>query len=840
MKNKLSLLFTLIIFTISTYGQGDGEVLPLTKIILDLSSKHSIQFSYADQDINDLYITKWDNNLSLSRSLKILANYFSLTFEKINEQTFAIVKNQESYTICGSIKDLEGSPIPNVIVRLGKVATKSNEDGLFYILATTKNEQVNISQSGYETINLNVKDILDQECLEIRLITKNIYPVELEEVLLKNYITAGISKNRKGYVEINYEDFGILPGLIESDVLLSAQSLPGVISVNERVSNLNIRGGTNDQNLLLWDGIKMYQSGHFFGLISAFNPETTKKASIYTNGTNAKYADGVSGTIVMETNNEIVNHIEGSAGLNLLNANLNIEVPISKRSSLQVAGRHSLNGIYETPTYDSYFDQAFRDTEVIGNFDSSIISNRTFNFFDTSVRYFSNLSDKTFIKANSIFISNELEFTENGNIDDKVFVTLSGVSQRNLAGGIVLGHKWNDKHSSELQTYVTNYSLQSENTNFTSNQVLIQENDVLEVSARVESSFKVDNSLFIKGGYQLTETGIRNVADVTNPIFRSDQKEVVITNAVYTEGDQRFLDGRGRAILGVRASHFGKLDTIFVEPRAVFNYKIFKGFTAEIKGEYKSQITSQIINLQNDFIGVDNRRWILSNNNDIPILRGKQASIGLHYSERDLLISAEYYIKRVSGVTTQSQGFLNQLQFVNAIGSYDINGFDLLVSKNLGDFNTSLSYSYSVNDYNWDSLPLNTNLEFPNNNDVRHSINSIVDYTFKTFKIAAGINWRRGKPFTPLNPENPIIENELNFNQPNSSNINDYLRIDLSATYNFKFNEDYEGFVGLSLWNITNEENELERTFINMDDTATNVNRRALERTPNLSLKITF
>ncbi len=840
MKNKLSLLFTFIIFTISTYGQGDEEVLPLTKIISDLSGKYSIQFSYADQDINDLYITQWNNNLSLSRSLKVLSNNFSLTFEKINEKTFAISKNQKAYMICGSLKDLGGNPIPNVIIRLAKVVTKSNEDGLFYILTTKKNEQLNISQSGYETMSVSVKDILDKECAEILLINKDAFPVELEEVLLKNYITAGISKNRKGYIEINYKDFGILPGLIESDVLLSAQSLPGVISVNERVSNLNIRGGTNDQNLLLWDGIKMYQSGHFFGLISAFNPETTKKASIYTNGTNAKYADGVSGTIVMETNNEIADKIKGSAGLNLLNANLNIEVPISKRSSLQVAGRHSLNGIYETPTYDSYFDQAFRDTEVIGNFDSSIISNRTFNFFDTSVRYFSNLSDKTFIKANSIFISNELEFTENGSIDDEVIMTLSGVSQRNLAGGIILGHKWNNKHSSELQTYITNYSLQSENTNFTRNQVLIQENDVLEASARLESSFKLNNDFLIKGGYQFTETGIRNLADVTNPSFRSDIKEVVITNALYLEGDKRFLDGKGRAILGLRANHFGKLDTIIIEPRAVFNYKILKGFTAEIKGEYKSQITSQIINLQNDFIGVDNRRWILSNNETIPVITGRQVSLGLHYSKRDLLISTEYYVKRVNGITTQSQGFLNQLQFANNIGVYNIQGVDLLISKNFGDFNTSLSYSFSNNNYSWDVLPNNIIRNFPNNNDVRHSLNGIFDYTYKKIKVAASVNWRTGKPFTPLDNTSPVIDNELNFDTPNSSNIDNYLRVDLSATYNFNFDENYKGFVGLSLWNITNEINELERTFINMDNTPSTFRRRALERTPNVSFKLSF
>jgi hypothetical protein len=62
------------------------------------------------------------------------------------------------------------------------------------------------------------------------------------------------------------KQFGILPGLI-GDILQSIQALPWWESTNESIANINVRGGTNDQNLMIWDNIKMYQ-GHFFGLIS--------------------------------------------------------------------------------------------------------------------------------------------------------------------------------------------------------------------------------------------------------------------------------------------------------------------------------------------------------------------------------------------------------------------------------------------------------------------------------------------------------------------------------------------------------------------------------------------
>jgi hypothetical protein len=76
---------------------------------------------------------------------------------------------------------------------------------------------------------------------------------------------------------LNTKKFGILPGLIEPDILQSVQALPGVESTN---SIANINGGTNDQNLVLWDNIKMYHSGHFFGLISPYNPNLTNKVIV--------------------------------------------------------------------------------------------------------------------------------------------------------------------------------------------------------------------------------------------------------------------------------------------------------------------------------------------------------------------------------------------------------------------------------------------------------------------------------------------------------------------------------------------------------------------------------
>jgi hypothetical protein len=86
--------------------------------------------------------------------------------------------------------------------------------------------------------------------------------------------------------------------------ILQYSSTPGVESTNESIANINVRGGTNDQNLMLWDNIKNV-SFHFFRLISAYN-NVTRKVIVSKWYTSAAYSDGVSSTINMFFTNDKV------------------------------------------------------------------------------------------------------------------------------------------------------------------------------------------------------------------------------------------------------------------------------------------------------------------------------------------------------------------------------------------------------------------------------------------------------------------------------------------------------------------------------------------------------
>lgn len=677
----------------------------------------------------------------------------------------------------------------------------------------------------------------------------------LDEVIITNYLTAGITKLNDGKITIKPETFGILPGLIEPDVLQTIQSLPGVLSIDETVSNINIRGGTHDQNLLLWDGIKMYQSGHFFGLISAFNPYITKQVNVSKNGTPAKYGDGISSIIDMQMPNDIDNEFKAGGGFNLINADVFAKIPLTHNTELQISTRRSVTDLVTTPTYDLYKKRVFQDSDLT-NFsqnDDAIDKNESFYFYDITAKFLYNITKKDKIRLHFLNANNKLNYEEQANINDRNEALNSKLSQQNLAIGFSYTRDWNPKLSTTAQVYATKYDLDATNFDVINRQRLIQENKVIDGSTKLDINYKPNNNLKFNGGYQFIETGISNLEDVNNPVFRSFIRDVLKSHSLY--GEVSFLSNHAKTKLNIgnRVNVLSKFNMTLFEPRLSFSQRFLNHFRVELLGELKSQTTSQIIDLQNDFLGIENRRWVLSNNETevevinnkniypVPILKSKQASIGLHFNKNKLLISAEAYLKKVEGITTRSQGFQNQYQFVNSIGSYKIKGFDFLINKQFSNMvSTWLSYTYSKNDYTFPSL--NNDNPFPNNADIRHALALSGVYTYNDIKLALGLNWHSGKPTTlPDYANDDPDDDRITYTTPNSSNLEDYLRVDCSATYTFDISHEARAIVGASIWNIFNKKNIINTYYtLDADNMIKKVENQSLGITPNVSIRVNF
>lgn len=704
---------------------------------------------------------------------------------------------------------------------------------------------------------LSLKQALDQLRLTTNLtftvldkrfiaITKSKTPLDkiqrLDEIVISNYLTKGLSKTVNGTVAINTTTFTILPGLIEPDVLQIIQKIPGVTSVDERISNINVRGGTNDQNLILFEGIKMYQSGHFFGLISAFNPYLTEEVTVSKNGTSSKYGDGVSSMISIKNSDVIDKKAKSGVGFNLLSVDGFTKIPLSKKTELQLSARRSFTDVLVSQTYDSYFDRIFRDSELntTNNLNTLLSLDERFLFYDFNAKFLYDINDSSKLRVNVLNVYNSLDYNQIFTTSENNFQeNQSTLDQVSYGASINYSKLWNNKLVTSVEAYYSNYNLNANSFNVTNNTRLKQTNDVADYGLRIDIKKTIDKATKINSGYQFNEVSVSNLEDVTNPIFTSFKKEIIRTHAFFSEVEWKSESRNTYLRFGARINYFEKLSEILMEPRLTFNQKIFDRFRLEILGELKSQSITQIIDLQQDFFGIEKRRWQLANTDNVPLIKSQQASIGLSYNFNGLLISAEGYYKNVSEITARSQGFQNQFQFINDIGSYNIRGIDFLVNKSFKQFNTWLSYTYSKNQYQFKNL--NDGEAFANTLDLTQVVNASFMYTKKQFKIGIGMNWHSGRPFTKpstnQNTNNAVIEYEA----PNSSRLSDYFRTDISATYNFKLSKGIAVEAAASVWNIFNQTNIINRFYtLDADDSIIEINNRSLNFTPNFSLRLNF
>ncbi len=685
--------------------------------------------------------------------------------------------------------------------------------------------------------NLNFK-IINSRFVAIAPSKKRTRPIEaLEEVQLNTYLTTGITKTKTGEVVLNPDEFGILPGLIEADVLQTVQALPGVLSVDESVSNLNVRGGTHDQNLILWDGIKMYQSGHFFGLISVFNPNLISNVVISKNGTSALYGDGVSSTIDMRLDTNTNKESSYGLGLNLIQADAFTKLKLQDNMELQLSARRSITDAVNTPTYQQYFDRIFQDSDIDNTSEDNgnSTSNENFYFYDISAKLLHDLSSKDKLRLSFTTVFNALDYLENSSTD----ALISGITQRNLAAGLNYNRKWSSFISSEVQLNVSDYKLNATNFDIENNQRLLQNNAVKDYGITFQLKLDFNERLRWTNGYQYSQVSVNNLEEINNPEYRSEMEHEVSTHSTFSEFTFSSYNNRTHLKIGTRSNYYKPFNVLLLEPRLSFNHKFLKHFKVELLGEFKSQVTSQVIDRQNDFLGIEKRRWVLANNTTLPIIESKQTSIGLHYNKNKLLVSVEAFIKHVDGITTKSQGFQNQYQNVNAIGNYETKGIDFLINKQFNAFSSWLSYSLSNNDYSFPTL--NNAQAFANNTAVSHALTFAGTYAVNNLKLALGFNWNSGKPTTTPNNLEPVFDNNINYNTANKTNLEDYFRTDFSGTYNLNLDRNTKAEIGFSIWNILNRKNTLNSYYIlNEDESISKIENKSLGFTPNLSFRVRF
>jgi hypothetical protein len=119
-------------------------------------------------------------------------------------------------------------------------------------------------------------------------------------------------------------------------------TLPGVVTTGDRGGQLFVRGGTPTQNLVLLDGMRIFQPFHIVGFFSAFPADIVATADVYAGGFNARYGGRISSVIDIRTRNGNKQRATGSASLSPFLSGAQLEVPLKKgEASLMLSARES-------------------------------------------------------------------------------------------------------------------------------------------------------------------------------------------------------------------------------------------------------------------------------------------------------------------------------------------------------------------------------------------------------------------------------------------------------------------------------------------------------------------
>jgi len=835
-------LFFLFFLALNAFAQDKGRLMPFKKIISAIEQQHQVSFNYTEDNIAGLEIIPPKRSLSLQQKLDYLAKKTNLAFENIGNKFINIYKKENhSQIICGYVfSNTDKKPIENANISLpDKTQVSTDANGYFEFKKEDKNTFL-VSHIGFIIKRIAAGNFDSENCLQIVLEPEI---TELQEIKTNAILASGISKNKDGSFEIKPKKFGILPGLIEPDALQAMQQIPGVNSIDESVSSINVRGGTHDQNLFLWNGIRMYQTGHFFGLISVFNPNLAHTISIYKNGSSAFYGESVSSVVAISSTPETVEKNSFSAGINMINADVYGKYNLSKKSFIEISARKSITDFVETPTYKEYFNKVFQNTTITDfskNQNVDYQSDKKFGFYDATLKYAQKIGSKDQIILDLITIKDNLEVFQSATIYDINRSENNVLRQQNYGGNLSWKRNWNNYNSTKINVYNSAYELLANQKTTFENQIVIQENTVNNNGINLENNHILTSKFSFNDGYQFNEIGITNLEQVSNPDFYRKVKDVLRTHALILEGKYNDTLSRIYFKAGARINYIEKFKKFIVEPRMQFSYGINKNLNLEVLGELKSQNSQQIIDLQKDYFGIEKRRWIIANNTTIPIQKSKQISLNLFYKKNDWLFDIENFYKKVAGITTSSQGFQNQLEFVRITGDYEVWGTEMLVQKKMNYFLTWLSYTYNHNDYHFPNYEYPI---FPNNFEVMHTVSWAGSYEKNNFKIALGTKWSSGRPKT--SPTNAIIDPsnpEIIYNKPNNTNLHIFSQVNLSTTYKWETTSGIQYKLGISILNILNRKNEISEYYriSSLTNAIEEVETFALQRTPNVSFRVSL
>jgi hypothetical protein len=773
-------------------------------------------------------------------------------------------------TVSGKvINQSSGEPLPSATVRVHDtpLSVSTNSDGAFTIFRVPSDTcTLDISFSGFQPYSFK----LDPGKLVLPLVL-GLYPSlsTLNEVTILGQKSGVMNTDVKkvGVLQLSPANLDKLPSLGEKDVMRAFQLMPGVGATNESSSGAYVRGGTPDQNLVVFDGFTIYQVDHLYGFFSAFNSNAIKDLQLFKGGFSAQYGGRLSSVTEINGKEGNKNNTIFGVDLSLLSVNAFMETPVTSNSSLVLAIRRS----YQGPFYDKIFKQFNTSSGFSGGpggpgggpggFGEQ--TTPASHFYDANIRYTNHLDQNDILTwsfysgSDKTDNSRQLQlpsFLGSGTAPDITDYTKYG----NLASSLKWFRQWNSSvYSNTYLTYSSYFNNRERGTTggYTDDEgqeqsfstSTVEKNNLYDIGIKSDWVWTMQNQLKLKYGVFASRQHINYDYVQNDTSHLINQHNTALLGGLFAELE---YDPTNTLHLqpGIRMTQFGPTGRFYAEPRFSASYVLNDNYTLKFATGQFYQFMNEVTR---DDIADGNRQfWVLSNNSSIPVGRSRHLMGGISYENDQFLLDIEGYYKWLNGLTqyTITQTGFGPGRGTPAIqedfysGTGRAKGIEVLLQKKLGNYTGWLSYTLADAENKF--AVYGTNF-YPADQDIRHEFKAINMYHYSRWNFAAVFIFSTGHPYTaPLSTysitnADGTRQTYFNVSGKNAERLPDYHRLDLSATYDLlKINGDKIGSIGLSLFNVYNHVNTWYREYYLQNNAAVTTNVNYLGFTPNITLSL--
>lgn len=825
------------------------DALALDSALSTILSPRGIHFSF---DNKDVFVTKGrqintgipvalletknatDNNAfyeELSEQ-EIAANnkQKALLENKLFEIGVATKNNPGQLTVAGYVKDLKtGEAVvgASIMVDKLKVGTTTDQFG-YYSLSLPRGQHIlNIQSIGMADTRRQILLKGDGK-LNIDLQQQ---VTTLKNVVISSQKLSNIKSTTMGVQKIDIKTIKQVPVAFgEADVLKVVLTLPGVKSVGEASTGLNVRGGSADQNLILFNDATIYNPSHFFGLFSAFNPEIVKDVQLYKSSIPAKYGGRLSSVLDITSREGNKKKITGTAGIGLLTAKLDLEGPIiNDKTSFLIGGR---------TTYANYFmkylPQEYQNSQA--------------NFSDLNL----NISHE-FSKKSSLYLTGYLS-NDKFNLNSDTTYSY-GNKNISLKYKQVFNNKLNALFTTGYDQY--KYSIGSEfnpvnayKLAFDINQTYFKAHFNYYVSAKHNVEFGL-NSIYYKlhpGTYNpvgkeslVTPDTIHAEQGLESALYVSDRWNIShafsvdagirfsMFNYLGEQNVNNYVEGLPKTeanIVSVTSYKKNEFIKTYGGPEYRFALRYAFNDSFSLKAGFNTQ-RQYLHTLSNTTAMAPTDIRKLSDPNIKPQY-GEQVSLGLYknLSANTIEVSAEVYYKRMYNFLDYKSGAV--LVMNHHVETETLNtrgkayGIELMVKKLTGKLNGWISYTYSRTLLQQDDPlageTINHGEYYPANYDKPHDLTFIGNYRFThRFSFSLNTTYSTGRPITiPVGSFYYGGSMRTLYADRNSYRIPDYFRMDMSVNIdgNHKLKQWLHTSWNIGVYNVTGRRNPYSVYFV--------------------------